>query len=79
MKDGWTKRNPGLKWPFYGACILVGVVVLALVFGPDSTMQLVRDVLESAGLISPDIIQPEALPWDTSFSSSSPWRWGRAP
>jgi len=54
-KDGFIKRNPGLKWPFWGFCIVVALVVLAFVFGPDEVRELGRDVLEKAGLVNPEL------------------------
>ena len=60
-KDGWMKRNPGLKWPIYGVFILVGLVVLALTFGPDEIRELGRDLLENAGLVSPEPAAPAVV------------------
>ncbi len=60
-KDGWMKRNPGLKWPIYGVFALVGIVVLALIFGPDETRELMRDMLEKFGMVGPEVV-PEVTP-----------------
>ncbi len=53
-KDGFMKRNPGLKWPIYGGFILAGLVVLALTFGPDETREFARDVAEKFGIVDPE-------------------------
>ena len=60
-KDGFIKRNPGLKWPLYGALLLAGLVVLALTFGPDETREFARDMAEKAGLVDPRPV-PEPVP-----------------
>lgn len=60
-KDGWMKRNPGLKWPIYGAFALAGLVVLALTFGPDETREFARDVAEKFGFVNPEP-QPPIIP-----------------
>ena len=52
-KDGWMKRNPGLKWPIYGGFLVAALVVLALTFGPDETREFARDMAEKAGLVGP--------------------------
>jgi len=60
-KDGILKRNPGLKWPFYGFCALLALVVMALTFGPDETREFARDMAEKAGLVNPEPT-PETKP-----------------
>ncbi len=60
-KDGFFKRNPTLKWAFWGSCILSGLVVLALVFGPDETREFARAIAEKAGLVNPEAL-PEPFP-----------------
>ncbi len=52
-KDGILKRNPNLKWPFWGLCIVIGLAALALVFGPDETREFARDVAENLGIVGP--------------------------
>ncbi len=58
-KDGFFKRNPTLKYAFWGACAVGGLVVLALVFGPDETREFARDVAVNFGIVSP---KPEPVP-----------------
>jgi len=50
-KDGWVKRNPGLKYPLWGFCIIIGLMMLALTFGPDEVREIGRDALEAAGIV----------------------------
>ncbi len=59
MKDGYFKHNPGIAKMVYGAGIVASIVILALVFGPDEVRIMAREMLQSAGLIAPDTIQPE--------------------
>ena len=58
-KDGWMKRNPGLKWPIYGAFGIVGLIALALTFGPDETREFARDIAVEWGLVGQKPIPPE--------------------
>jgi len=53
-KDGFIKRNPGLKWPIYGAFVIIGLIALALTFGPDETREFARDVAENFGIVNPE-------------------------
>ncbi len=59
-KDGFFKRNPTLRRIVLGASLLVGLVVLALTFGPDETREFARDVAEAVGIVGPKSI-PEVI------------------
>ena len=61
-KDGFLSRNKNLKWPFWGFCIVIGLVVLALVFGPDETREFGRDVAVKFGIVNPEPVpEPEEI------------------
>jgi hypothetical protein len=48
-KRSFFQRNPTLKKPFYGACILAGIAVLVGLFGPDRVWGLVEQAAAAAG------------------------------
>ena len=54
-KDGFFKRNPTLKRLLYGVAIVMGLVVLALTFGPDETREFARDVAVKFGIVNPEL------------------------
>ncbi len=51
MKQSYFATHPTLRKAFLGACLLGGLVVLAVTFGPDETREFARDVAVKFGIV----------------------------